>query len=131
MKVLRSTVYPPEGVPLTVVMRDTDIKVPVEQAATMNQPPEALVVHDIFTVEDGSSIVEATFEGEERARLQRKHENNMAVLFYYNAAQLERIVDGGVLVNPAPAPLSADNIAAVFDQLREHPSYTNQRVVTT
>lgn len=129
MKVLRSTMYPPSiDEPITVVVSERSLRVSIEQAAAEVEQPGMFVVNDIFesfTADD----VKLTLEGAERQRANAENERNMAISYYWNAATLTKVIEGGSLTNPQPAPLTVEQIQVVLRQLHRHPSYRKQTVM--
>jgi len=57
-----------------------------------------------------------------------RHEH-MAMLFHYDAQALRVVTPRGCLSPTEAAPLDADDIEWVFDQLSRHPNYKGQTVV--
>lgn len=129
MKVIRSTMYPPDiNAPVTIIASQRSLRVPVEQAAAEMEQPGVFVVSDIFGMPDSADEVKVSMEGARRERAAANAERNMAISYYWNAAQLARMAEGGVLANPRPAPLSAKQIEVVLRQLAKHPSYRKQMI---
>lgn len=129
MKVLRSTMYPPAiDEPVTMVVSERSLKVPVEQAAAEMEMPGMFVVSEIFEVAGTADELRISIEGARRERDAATDERNMAISYYWNAAQLARVVEGGILGNPRPAPLAAKQIEVVLRQLAKHPSYRKQTI---
>lgn len=133
MRVLRSTLRPPSNIaePVTTVMRDRDLKLPIEDAmkdlAANPTPggkgPPLLVLFEVFEMPDDYSetgIVVATMEAKRRMDARAEAEQNLEVLFYWNAMQLAKGL-GRVIVNQRPAPLSAVDMEPVLEQLARIP----------
>lgn len=121
--------YPPPGVvePITVVMRDIDMKVKPEyfEAENMSGMGDgAFIITDIFDIPDDSDIEAATLIAILRQReISGLDEANMAVLYYYDADAFDRLKPGGVLTTSRPSPLSREQIEYVLLRLRDHPNY--------
>jgi hypothetical protein len=96
------------------------------------EEPGVFVASDIFEVQDGLCSAEITLRGARRlADSARAHEErNMAICYYWNAAQLAKIAESGTLVNPSPAPINAERLTVVLRQLSLHPKYKHQLVLT-
>lgn len=139
MRALRTTAFiHPDQPPLTTVVIEASLRVPIEQAAEgMRSQPDVLVITDIFdapnpprgeweaTPEDaGAATVLATTEA--MRRMDEDVERNMAILYFYNGAAL-RVVREAVIPT-LPAPLTVEQITTVFEQLAYHPNYNGQHV---
>jgi hypothetical protein len=55
-------------------------------------------------------------------------ERNMAIMFFWDAAQLRQVSPDGLLAAPDPTPLSADQVEIVLLQLARHRNYQHQTV---
>lgn len=142
MKVLRATMWPPpadngppsaKDGPVTMVMRDSDMTLPLEDVARHVSAPlvegAAFIVLEVFTAPDGTSIETVTLEGQRRARKRAASEKNMAIAFYYYVGWLPRMNPGGVVTATKPAPLEADDLATVAEQLARQTVYQGQTVL--
>lgn len=130
MKVLRSTMYPPSiDEPITIVAAAPSLKVSVEEAAAGMEQPGMFVVSDIFELPDDTQEPRLSVEGMKRQMTCSEDERNMAICYYWNAAQLARMNPGGGLANPSPAPLSVKQLEVVLRQLSKHPNYQKQTVI--
>lgn len=121
MKVLRSTYWSPELKPTTVVVTEHDVTVPLAEISVPTGT-FAFVRDDIFEVPDGTPLPIVTYEAMRRSEDNLINERNQAILFYYSVAQWNMLRDGGTL-SLAPAPLSEDEIRAVFRQLMNLTQY--------
>lgn len=54
---------------------------------------------------------------------------NMMILYQWDVMWLRTLKPDGVLMNPAPAPLTGSEIAQVFGDLTRHPAYKHQTIV--
>lgn len=126
MRVLRSSAYSPALKPLTTVMRDSDVIDTLESIrAGIPREDDVLVITDLFEMEDG--VIEAATHAA-LARLNRDEERNMAILYFWATMTLRSVTDEGMLVMPAPAPLSEEQVRAVFEQIVQHSAYRHQHV---
>jgi hypothetical protein len=129
MRVVRVTAWDPDLTPaMTMVMRDRDLKVSVEEAA--KPAPGVFQTHEIFEMDSGS-IQEATLEaGERMDEENHQREQNMAMLYYYNlfGPEFNIVEPGGVLTQSIPSPLSVAQIRAVFAQIKIHPRWQEKPV---
>lgn len=127
MKVLRVSIFIAAGVPpMTYVMRERDLAVPMEEVMTVF-PPNQFVIYDSFEMEDGE-IYDATAEAARRQQERAQDEDNMAMLYYYDVAAFPSMRDGGTIAGTVPAPLSVEQIGQVFEQLSQHEGYRDFRL---
>lgn len=129
MKILRTSRFlDPVRPPLTTVLRECDLTVPIDEArAAQDHLPGAFIVTHVFDLAGEPSIAEATRAA--TCYIRPQVEQDMAILYHYDATSLVRCTAGGVLTATRPAPLSAEDITEVFRQLRLHPSYKQQHVI--
>jgi spore germination protein GerM len=142
VRVLRASVWVMANMPpMTTVTRESDLQLSIEETVkALIQGPEpltvelrenpALVTHEVFEMEDGE-LEPAIPEAMRRFQERHEEEANMATLYFWNGDALRMTQGEGHLINPRPAPLSADDIEATLKQLASHPNYQHQRVVTT
>lgn len=134
MKVIRKTMYPPSkeiSPPITMIIRDTDLKEDITiQQACDGDPSEMFVMNDVFDAEPDADIAKVTFQAYQRQQKVEEDEWNMAILFYYDAMCLERLVERGTVANPKPAPLTADQIQYTLQRLFNHKSYNHHTMIT-
>ena len=123
MRVLRSTMYPPPGSsgPMTTVVRDSDVIKSLEEVAahSVSGNPRMFVTTEIFDM-PGGSIEAATRRATALWNQRRQREENMALLFYWNSAQIEQNKKPGrvlIIKNDQGAPLSVDEISYALQQL--------------
>ena len=113
---------------MTIVMRDTDLTLPIDEAADTQRDvmPEVFVATETFAMPDGSIEV-ATKEATARWLHRRQREENMAMLFYYMGRAIDQQKRPGVplvLKNDRGAPLSVEEIVYALQQLAKHPVYS-------
>lgn len=136
-RVLRFSIYEDPFHPITFVTRECDLQVPLERAATDLEElhSEVFVVTEIFEVPEDQYDDEIGIIHLGLQRLQDSarelEERNMAISFYWNAAQLRSLNPGGVLVNPSRAPLTVAQLKVIQRQLVRHPNYRNQIIHMT
>jgi hypothetical protein len=148
MRVLRLSMWAaPDQPPITTVMRDSDLRMSVEETIEelFAEPPEApaierpidnpvfggvFFVYEVFDMQN-DEIMQATAEATRRMERRALTEQNMAVLYFYNTQALRPVQENGHLINPKPAPLNVTDIEMALKQVAKHPNYQHQRVVTT
>lgn len=121
--------------PLTVVMRDEDIRgdLTIEQArdeqAAGGAPdyPPAFFTSDIFEVADGTTIEDATLKALDR--MEGEREANQAILYHFAAHVCSMLTETGIYGAPDPAPLTADEVEETLRQLSAHPAYSTGKEV--
>ena len=130
-RILRASMYPPGGdPPVTIVLREVDLTMPIEEAAKLNdEMPGGFVITDIFELPGNPSIEQATFKAIELANAAQEREQDMALTYYYEASYLRNVAPGGVLAMTQPAPLSVEDLAVPLRQLANHPEYRNHTIV--
>jgi hypothetical protein len=123
--------FPPGGeTPITMVMREEDLKVSLEEAAKEQEEiPGAFVICDIFEIPGEPTIEDVTFKALELQQAAAEREQHMALTYYFEAAYLPRTPPGGVLTMTKPAPLSTDDLVVPLRQLAHHPDYDNHTVI--
>jgi hypothetical protein len=126
---MRSTIYSEDGDSLSLVVADGALTDTLESARERTKQPGALCVYEIFDAPDGASEDAITRMAIAREEARETIERNMTVSYYWNASMLPRVNAGGVLMNNLPAPLSAEDCAAVLEQLALHPDYNNQTII--
>lgn len=134
MKILRCSMYPPPGTgsPTTVVITDRSLDIPILEAArSMEMDGAAFVVADIFEAPDDTPEEKAILLGVHRleSSVVQKEEYDQSVFFYWNAMQLGHIKAGGILANPAPAPLSTEQLSTAMFQLMKHKNYDKHTIM--
>lgn len=134
-QVLRCSIYEDPFHPLTWIVRGIDLDVAIKDAALDFEMihSEVFVITDIFNVDENTYNDEASLIHAGLSRLRDSarelEERNMAISFYWNAAHLKVVSEEGLLANPAPAPLSIEQLKAIARQLRVHPNYKKQTIV--
>jgi hypothetical protein len=128
--------YGPDLVqPITAVMVEGEINVTIEEAvAEQRILPGGYVVCDVFEAPDDGNgnetrVMRATLEAMRRQAERAELEGYAAMLYHYDASCLERCSTFGVITATIPAPLDAETIIDVFEQLAHHPRYQHQLVV--
>ena len=134
MKVLRASMWvaaPYMGFneAALVVLNQKDLRTPIEEARDTFRTPGVLVICDVFDVDDGLTIEASAREALRRRDLER--EANMATLYHWNAQAMMLTNAGGMVINPEPAPLRADDIEYTLGQLAEHPDRKRHTVIST
>lgn len=130
MRVLRATMWTPELEPISMVMREVDLGVPLDEAAEEQRIlPGGFVCMDIFEVDDDADIMEATMEATRRQQEVIQREHDQALLYYWDASKFGQLAAGGVLTGTLPCPLSAAEIEIVLIQLAAHPEYRGQTII--
>lgn len=146
MRVLRLSMWAaPDAPPMSTVMRDCDLRMSIEDTikAMTEEPPASVIerpvdnpvfesvffVYETFDMQN-TEIEAATVEAKRRLAKREVEERNMAVLYFYNIQALKIVQAGGVLINPKPAPLNANDIEMALSQVASHPNYRGQKVVT-
>lgn len=124
MKVLRATTYPPDLNPLHVVLRECDITVPLEE---VGGEEFGFMISDIFTIDGEPEIPSATVVALNRWGACKDAERNQAIMYYWTFAQFRVMVSGGVIISNKPAPLTEEQMRAVWVQLAKLPEYDNYR----
>lgn len=128
MKALRTTaIFPDLDTVVTVVRAANDA------GALSVRHTEALAstFHyiDVFEVPDDCERAMVAAIAAERQTKRNEIERNMAILYYYDAAALAILNDGGLLSTSQPSPLSVEDVAYTLKQLARHPDYRGQRIV--
>lgn len=131
MRALRSTLYSPALEPMTIVVRDSDITDTLESARVRTAMPGFFVATDLFEIDGEADIVVATVAATLRQEAMRDDERNMAIQFYWATAQFQLVSRTGHVIMPLPAPLSVEQVRTVFEQITQHPDYTEQSVTAT
>jgi hypothetical protein len=127
--------YGPDLVqPITAVMLEDQINVTIDELVGEQRIlPGGYVVCDVFeTSDDGDAearVMRATLESVNRQAERAELEGYAAMLYHYDAAMLDRCTEGGVITASIPAPLPAETIIDVFEQLAHHPRYRHQLIV--
>lgn len=128
MRVLRSSLFASMSQPpLTTVVRDCDVRDSLESIAISSRQPGCLITHDIFDVPRSTSIQASTRLA--MLRMDKRLEQNMAVLFFWTLRQLRVLRSGGTVMMDKRAPLLVEDIRYVFDQLRQEKSYDDFTIV--
>lgn len=128
MRVMRASTYPPDSLdPLTIVMRQCDSRMPLEEIAA---DEFGFTVLDIFEMEDEPSIAEATHEAAKRSTGLLDEERNMAIMYYWLWSQFKTLAKGGIMMSDIPAPLTVEQIHYVHRLLRRLPDYKNYTFMT-
>lgn len=131
MKILRTSMFRSHAEPpFTLVVREADLAVPIEECANAPNPLRgAFTAQEIFEMPGEPSLVEATVEAHRRQQARALVESNMALLYEWDGAALAKVTKGGVLMGTLPAPLTVEEISTVFIQLLAHPNYDGHRIV--
>lgn len=127
-KALRTTAYSPELESATIVMLEDQLKAGLTLDDLHQPQPGVLLIFDEF--ETDGDVAAAALEAAMRQAAHTDDERNLAVWYYWNAQQLAMLKPGGSLANPAPAPLSTKMLVHGMKQLKLHPSYQRQAVIS-
>jgi hypothetical protein len=120
MKILRATTYPPDLNPMTIVVRECDVTVPLEE---VGGEEFGFLVTDIFSLDGKPNIAHATMIAGNRQGACKDTERNQAILFYWTLAQFKLLKDGGKVLSDKPMPLTAEQIRYVWKQLAKLEQY--------
>lgn len=129
MRVVRVSCYGPMEGPLTMVMRESDLQVTIEEFVERTFTPGAFVAHEVFEVDPAPSILEATVEAGKRMTARYNTERDMALLYHWDGEALAKVLPEGVVAATKAAPLTNEEVECVLLQLAKHPLYKNQKVV--
>lgn len=132
MRVLRITSY--GGIaepPMTMVVREPDITVPLEEAQQiMDQPPDMFIITEIFEADDSLDLAGAAAEAILRYDTFAHDERNMSVLYWWMTRYFPLMANEGVIGTQRPSPLSADACALVFRALAQRSDYRSFKLLT-
>jgi hypothetical protein len=122
VKAIRVSMYPPHPPhdPTTVVVREQDITVSIEDLVQQTAAGQPGVFHVFDQFDSNDDIVRTSIHGAERIR---DEERNMAVLYYWLASFLPRMNPSGYLATKDPAPLGVVDIETTLAELAKHPNY--------
>jgi hypothetical protein len=139
MRIVRFAMWPPppkdreKWVPEPVgFMRESDLKNWDEAIAELRKPfPGAFTVVETFDMPGEPSMIAVSLWGAAHYFNTEKHriERDQALLYYWNIAQMTRLVPTGVLSNSVPHPLTAEQIKAVFEHIAVSPVYQSGQTV--
>lgn len=130
MRALRTSVWgSPNDPPLTVIARQCDVSIPVEEVAPEHWEVGFFLISDIFDVPDDTSLERATYLGAERASQRQREERDMAMAYFWYVTILRRINAGGTMQAAEAAPLSRADLEVVLRQVASHPNYRSQRII--
>lgn len=128
MRVMRASTYPPDSLePITIVMRQSDARMPLEEIAA---DEFGFTFLDIFEMDGTPSIREATLEAARRSTGNFDDERNMAIMYYWLWSQFPTLAKGGIMMSDIPAPLTVEQIHYVHRLLRRLPDYQNFTFMT-
>lgn len=114
MKVLRATRYAPDLNAITMVIREPDATMPLEE---VGGEEFGFLISDIFEMDEGTSTETCTLMAHDRMLWRAEDERNMALLYYWTFAQFRILKPGGVVISTEPAPLTEEQIRYVWKQL--------------
>lgn len=116
--------------PVTMVVSERDVAVPLEEAAmVLHNPPDIFVVTEIFE-SDGSDITMWTADAMVQAEDKAQDESNMSVLYWWTVGYFQVMHDNGVIGTQRSTPLSPDQIIAVFRALAQRSDYRSFQFIT-
>jgi hypothetical protein len=128
VRAVRVSMYGPELEPITAVMVEDQINVTIEELVRDQRVlPGGYVVCDVFETE--GDVTQATLESVNRLAESSEREWAAALLYHWDASALQGVAEGGVLTATLPAPLDAETIIDVLEQLAHHPNYRGQLVM--
>lgn len=114
----------------TFVVLEKDLTVSAEQyLKDLPRTPGLFSVTEAVDSPD-MDLVTATAWIANYVQERRDIERDMAILYYWDAQMLRMLNAGGPCVNTRPAPLTVEQIQVVFEQLKHHPNYTGNTVLT-
>lgn len=113
MKVLRVTRFAPDLSSITMVFRQQDAIMPLEE---IGGEEFGFTITDIFDMEDGETEL-AAHMANDRMLWRAEDERNMALLYYWTFAQFRILKPGGMVLSTEPAPLTEEQIRYVWKQL--------------
>lgn len=127
MQFLRATAYTPVD-QLTVVVSCDDLAITPEayKQHMKGVPGPAFIAFDLFDF-DGD-LAAATAEAMKRMAARTRAEQDQAIGYHWNGEMLSHA--RAMLMNPAPAPLTVEQMTDMLEQLAEHPNYAGQLVTT-
>lgn len=114
MKVLRATRYSPALEATTMVIREPDATMPLEE---VGGEEFGFLITDIFEMDEGTSVKLCSLMASDRWLWRLEDEKNMAMLYYWTFAQFRVLKPGGVVISTEPAPLTEEQIRYVWKQL--------------
>lgn len=130
MKAVRHTAFLDPSNPITAITLESDMKDGalngIEDELTL---PGVFSLTEVFEVkgvesgDEGDALMKAIMQAGERVRERAPEEINMAIGYYWNAEQLQKVRAGGVLMNPARAPYGVSDVETMLTQLAQHPNY--------
>ena len=126
MRVLRSTLYLGTDGGVSTVLRESDTVDTLDSIMHRLNESDALVVYDLFELDDEGGIMAATAEA--MARRDLHIEQNMAILYYWSVESWRLITDGGTIRTTRPAPLSREQITYVLERLAARTDYRNYTI---
>lgn len=114
MKILRATRFAPDLSSVSIIMREPDAVMPLEE---IGGEEFGFLITDIFEMDGEPSTEIATHMAEDRRLWRAEDERNMALLYYWTFAQFPLLTKGGMVASTEPAPLSEEQIRYVWNQL--------------
>jgi hypothetical protein len=109
--------------PVTMVVNEGSMTVPLEEAAgVVSQPPDMLVITQIFE-SDGDDVPQWTADAMIQAEKHIEDERNMSILYWWMVGHFPIMVDGGIIGTQRATPLATDEIVYVFRALAERTDY--------
>jgi len=134
MRVLRIRGWPfptAEGA-MTSILREQDLKVPIEQAqqSLKEAAGDAFASSTIFEMSEDSNIDCINQAVDELDSVNEFLETNMAILFHYTAQMLDKVGPGPdvFVVARRRAPLALEYVTDVLRQLKRHSKYKGQTI---
>lgn len=131
MNAIRSTAYTTINTdPETIVVLERDLKVDTaEEFVAEMTLPGMLVTFDVFEVADDSTLEAAILEAGKRITDDiRERERHQSTAYHWYGDMLRVVKRGGMIVSPAPAPMTVADAENVLTQLARHPNYRQQMV---
>lgn len=121
MRILRTTFWKNPKEPTIAIVRECDAA--FEDVRDM-PIDDHLITYDEFEMEGEPTIEEATEAARLRIRERDLTERQMAVMYFYDVAQLPGV--RGVMFMDKPSPLSVEDLRTVLEAVARHPVYEGQ-----
>lgn len=128
-----------EQSPIIVVAKEDDLVVPIQEAfeAIQRLEVDTLVILDVFPIYDTKVETKPVFIVTDlgdcvrkRTEEREEYERNMALLYFWDAMQLPKVADNGILTASLRSPLSVAETEMVLKQLAHHTNYRHQTVIS-
>lgn len=127
MRLARLVLFVTYAEPLVTAFSPAELTIPLEDFYEQAKKPGSLLILDFFEaasleMRDIGPALEA------RNAEREEEERHMAMLYFWSLSQLRLLQPRGLLAMPNPAPISADNIVLVLEQVADAPAYKHQTI---